>query len=616
MKKALILSLSSLFFIVQLSGQTHLLPNRSDLNPLAAPFFHGIASGDPTANSVILWTRITGAEETAEVLWEIATDTTFSTIVSNGNVSATAQNDYTVKVIATNLSENSWYYYRFLTNGIYSPMGRTRTAPAGGIENLRFAVMSCSNYQDGFFNAYRDVATKNDVDAIIHLGDYIYEYGISDFSPGTDTSRLHQPENEVVSLEEYRIRQSHYKLDPDLQEIHRQFPFIVIWDDHETANNSWVGGAQNHTEGVEGEWEARKNNGKQAFFEWMPVSEDNGLLRRNFSWGNLVELIMLDTRLEGRDVQAGTSGSAVTDTNRTLLGAPQLEWFKSNLSSSQAQWKLIGNQVMIAPLRIFGNPVNEDQWDGYPAERERVLKHIDDNNINNCVFLTGDIHTSWGNDVPRNINNYTASTGAGSVAVEYVCTSVTSSSFLTFGVPVQLIQVFNPTVKYADLTKRGYLLLDVNQQNVQGDWVHMNTISSRTFQSSVSASWRCLNNENHLVTAPQALQPRGTNPVLAPNPDYSTVSLSNLEDSPLILSCMPNPFIDKVGFQFYLTQATSKATISLLTLTGETVFTKEISNAHQGLHEGILSLEQIASGVYVISVNDGKSVTSRKIIKQ
>jgi alkaline phosphatase D len=495
-------------------------------------------------------------------------------------------------------------------------MGRTRTAPAGGIENLRFAVMSCSNYQDGFFNAYRDVATKNDVDAIIHLGDYIYEYGISDFSPGTDTSRLHQPENEVVSLEEYRIRQSHYKLDPDLQEIHRQFPFIVIWDDHETANNSWVGGAQNHTEGVEGEWEARKNNGKQAFFEWMPVSEDNGLLRRNFSWGNLVELIMLDTRLEGRDVQAGTSGSAVTDTNRTLLGAPQLEWFKSNLSSSQAQWKLIGNQVMIAPLRIFGNPVNEDQWDGYPAERERVLKHIDDNNINNCVFLTGDIHTSWGNDVPRNINNYTASTGAGSVAVEYVCTSVTSSSFLTFGVPVQLIQVFNPTVKYADLTKRGYLLLDVNQQNVQGDWVHMNTISSRTFQSSVSASWRCLNNENHLVTAPQALQPRGTNPVLAPNPVYSTVSLSNLEDSPLILSCMPNPFVDKVGFQFYLTQATSKATISLLTLTGETVFTKEISNAHQGLHEGILSLEQIASGVYVISVNDGKSVTSRKIIKQ
>lgn len=616
MKKELLLIFSSLFLVVQLSGQTHLLPNRSDLNPLSAPFFHGIASGDPTTNSVILWTRITGPDDVAEVQWEMATDTTFSSIVSSGNATAVAQNDYTVKVTATNLSENSWYYYRFLTNGIYSPMGRTRTAPAGGIQNLRFAVMSCSNYQDGFFNAYRDVATKNDVDAIIHLGDYIYEYGISDFSPGTDTSRLHQPENEVVSLEEYRIRQSHYKLDPDLQEIHRQFPFIVIWDDHETANNSWVGGAQNHTEGAEGEWEERKNNGKQAFFEWMPVSEGNGLLRRSFSWGNLVDLIMLDTRLEGRDVQAGTGGSTVTDTNRTLLGAQQLEWFKSNLSSSQAQWKLIGNQVMIAPLRIFGNPVNEDQWDGYPAERERVLKHIDDNNINNCVFLTGDIHTSWGNDVPRNINNYTASTGAGSVAVEYVCTSVTSSSFLTFGVPVQLIQVFNPNVKYADLTKRGYLLLDVNQQNVQGDWVHMNTISSRTFQSSVSASWRCLNNENHLVAAPQALQPRGTNPVLAPYPVYSTVSLSNLEDSPLILSCMPNPFVDKVGFQFYLTDATSKATISLLTLTGETVFTKEISNANQGLHEGILSLEQIASGVYVISVNDGKSVTSRKIIKQ
>ena len=144
----------------------------------------------------------------------------------------------------------------------------------------------------------------------------------------------------------------------------------------------------------------------------------------------------------------------------------------------------------------------------------------------------------------------------------------------------------------------------------------MNTISSRTFQSSVSASWRCLNNENHLEAAPQALLPRGTNPVLAPNPNYSSVSLSSLEDSPLILSCMPNPFVDKVGFQFYLTKASSKATISLLSLTGETVYTKEISNADQGLHEGILSLEQVASGIYVISINDGKSVTSRKIIKQ
>jgi alkaline phosphatase D len=610
-----VLPLLFTFILVNQTLAQSFSANRSNVNPLAAPFFHGVASGDPTSESVLLWTRITSEEESPEVFWEIATDTLLNNIVASGDTLTGMESDFTVKVVVANLEANRWYYYRFSSGGMQSPIGRTRTAPESGIENLRFAVMSCSNYQDGYFNAYRDVVNKNDVDAIIHLGDYIYEYGISDFSPGTDTSRLHDPENEIISLEEYRLRHSQYKLDVDLQEIHRQFPFIAVWDDHETANNSWVGGAQNHTEGAEGDWQLRKNNGKQAFFEWMPVNNNNDLIRRSFSWGNLAEIIMIDTRLEGRDEQLGTSGPVVSDTNRTLLGLQQREWLKSELSESTSQWKLIGNQVMIAPLRIFGNPVNEDQWDGYPAERERVLSHIQNNGINNCVFLTGDIHTSWGNDVPLNPGNYNASTGAGSTAVEFVCTSISSSSFLTFSVPLALIQTFNPYIKYAELSKRGYLLLDINQQQIQGDWIHMSTVESRNFQSQTAASRRSLNNENHLETASQPLQARNTNPPLAPQPNYLTTALSENQNDFLIVSCMPNPFSNKIAFQFYLLKPSEKITISLQSISGSVVYLKEINKPQEGLHEGILQFDTLPNGMYILSINDGQRISSRKVIK-
>lgn len=610
----LILLFSIQFMIGQhLIGQTLYTKNRSDLDPLAAPFFHGVASGDPTSSSVVLWTRITNNEKIAEVLWEVSTDTLLMNILANGSTTTTADVDYTVNVLVENLPANAWLYYRFSHNGIYSPIGRTRTASDASVENLRFAVMACSNFQDGYFNAYRDVVTKNDVDAILHLGDYIYEYGIDDFSPGGDTSRLHEPDEEILNLEDYRIRHSQYKLDRDLQELHRQYPVIAVWDDHETANNSWMGGAENHTEGVEGNWQDRKNDGKRAYFEWMPMRETNGSIKRTFSWGNLADLIMIDTRLEGRQEQAGTSGAQVTDTNRTLLGAEQLEWFKSNLSQSDAQWKIIGNQVMVSPLRIFGNPLNEDQWDGYPAEREKILKHIEDNSIDNCVFLTGDIHTSWANDIPRNLSNYNASTGAGSVAVEYVCTSVTSSSFLTFGVPVQLIQVFNPNVKYADLSKRGYLLLDINSSRVHGDWVHLNTIGSANFQSEVSASWRCLNGENHLEAAPQPLSPRGTNAPLAPPPNYLTTK-EEISSAPLIISCNPNPFTDRIGIQYYAKLA-GKVNITVSDLSGKVFQSISQTNASNGLHELVIPTFELSGGVYLIHLEINKTRTSYKMVK-
>jgi alkaline phosphatase D len=271
---------------------------------------------------------------------------------------------------------------------------------------------------------------------------------------------------------------------------------------------------------------------------------------------------------------------------------------------------------MIAPLRIFGNPVNEDQWDGYPAERDRVLNHIRNNNINNCVFLTGDIHTSWGNDVPLNTGSYTASTGAGSDAVEFVCTSVSSGSFLTFGIPLALIQTFNPYIKYAELTKRGYLFLEVNQQFVQGDWIHLSSVETRNFTSIAAASRRSLFNENHLETPPQALSPRNTNPPLAPEPNYLTTKNSQNVEKDVILSCTPNPFADYLAVQFYQLKKSPKTIVSINSINGMEVFRKELIDLPEGLHEGILQTASLSPGTYYLIINNGHGFNSRKLIKK
>jgi alkaline phosphatase D len=587
--------------------------DRIQINPQAAPFFHGVASGDPTSTSVILWTRITENIDTAFVNWEVALDTNFTNILASGDTMTTALTDYTVKVKAINLPQNTWMFYRFSHNGVLSPMGRTRTAPAGGINQLRFAVLSCSNFQDGFFNVYRDIVNKNDIDAVIHLGDYIYEYGIDDFSPGSDTSRLHEPAVEILNLEDYRIRHSQYKLDVDLQELHRQFPVITVWDDHETANNSWMGGAENHTPATEGLWADRRGAGVQAYFEWMPIEVVNNSIKRTFQWGDLVDMIMIDTRLEGREEQAGTSGAVVTDTNRTLLGSAQLSWLKSELSASNARWKLIGNQVMIAPLSIFGSAVNEDQWDGYPAERTNILSHIQNQGINNCVFLTGDIHTSWGNDVPLQTSNYNGSTGVGSVAVEFVCTSVTSSSFLTFTVPTAIIQIFNPHVKYAELSQRGYLLFDVDTQRVQGDWVYMSTVTDRNFTSSVNAARRCNFNQNHLENTIQFLTPRNINPPLAPEPNYQPLGINIAPPTPVILSISPNPASDFVGTQFYLPE-TSDLLFELLNAEGKICMSQKLTFP-SGLGEIRFPVSSLIPGVHILRISSGKYNASARLIK-
>jgi alkaline phosphatase D len=592
-------------------------PSRSVLDPAYAPFYHGVASGDPLTDRVILWTRITTSAPSETVQWQIATDANFNNVVNSGSVTTDASKDYTVKVDATGLQENTWYYYRFSANGINSVIGRTRTAPTTGISNLRFAVLSCSNLPNGYFHVYRDIANRNEVDAVLHLGDYIYEYKNASQVAG-DSTRKHDPDKEITTLADYRIRHSQYKLDPDLRECHRQYPFIAVWDDHETTNNSWNGGAENHTDSTEGNWFARKNAGMKAYHEWMPIRSfapgNDSIIYRNIKFGNLADLVMIDTRLEGRDEQVpglivSQNNAQLNDTTRRLMSNTQMNWLNNELKNSTATWKIIGNQVMVAPLTITTSIVNPDQWDGYPHERKKVLDNILDNNIENVVFLTGDIHTSWANDIPYTKANYNAQTGAGSVAVEFVCTSVTSGSEIP--ITAAIIQASNPHMKYIDLSKRGYVLLDITEQRTQGDWRHVSDIKQKNFTTSVSASWSVNKGERFLRLATSAIGAKSGMPSLAPG---LVSSVQNIMPSMVKLHCFPNPFTREIRVEYYLLEA-GQTTATVFDKRGKKVFEQPLPGNTIGLHEVALQLEKLSKGNYTVQLTTPKGIGFKEVLK-
>ncbi len=279
-------------------------------NASLAPFYHGVASGDPLKDAVIIWTRVTANTPEVSVTWKVATDSAMNSIVKQGVVQTNENKDYTVKVDVTNLNPNTTYYYQFEAFNLKSEIGKTRTSPTVNVDNVRFGVVSCSNYQNGYFEAYDKLADRTDIDAIIHLGDYIYEYESGGYGYSDEVGRGHLPKNETITLSDYRVRYSYYRLDPMLRKLHQQHPFILIWDDHEFSNDANKFGAENHDPATEGSWEVRKNNAYKAYFEWMPVranSIEEYRLYRDFSYGGLVDLLMLDTRIEGRGENAGTS---------------------------------------------------------------------------------------------------------------------------------------------------------------------------------------------------------------------------------------------------------------------------------------------------------------------
>jgi alkaline phosphatase D len=438
-------------------------------------FQHGVASGDPLPDAVILWTRITRTVlQPISVTWEMAAEPAFAQLIGSGTVDTNADRDYTVKVDARGLEPGRTYYYRFRAGMEVSPVGRTRTAPQGPTPRARFGVASCSSYAQGYFHAYRALAGRLDLDAIIHLGDYIYESGPGQF--GTD--RAHEPARECLTLADYRGRHAQYKRDPDLQAVHRQHPFIPVWDDHESANNSWMTGAENHQPN-EGDWAVRKAAAQQAYAEWIPIrdQQDRTKIWRKLGWGDLADLVMLDTRLWGR-TKANPAIIDVPppeDPTQTILGDDQAAWLEEQLRTSTARWRLIGQQVMMANLILSpGTLVNLDQWQGYPASRRRFLDFLRTNMVSNVVVLTGDIHSSFACELvydPLDPAMYDGATGRGSVAVEMVTPGITSPGLPPALVPnVEMARGSNPHVRWLDLLRQGYMVLDVTPERVQSAW--------------------------------------------------------------------------------------------------------------------------------------------------
>jgi alkaline phosphatase D len=468
-------------------------------------FAQGVASGDPLHDRVILWTRIS-PRRLSEIVagrWTIALDPGMRRVRGRGFFLTDVTRDFTVKIDAKGLEPGRTYYYRFETPRGASPVGRTRTLPLGSVSTLRMAFASCSNFPFGFFNAYARIAERNDLDFVLHLGDYLYEYELGGFAdPALAGRRDVTPVNEIVALTDYRLRHALYKSDPDLQEAHRQHPFICVWDDHESTNDSWENGAENHNpEAGEGDWQVRKRRSIRAYNEYMPIRSttlnDDKIFRR-FRVGDLADLIMLDTRLNGRDLQAAAQpgqgqlpadGPVVADPQRTLLGFDQEQWLEQQLNLSKrrgARWRVLGQQVMMAQLssNLGRTIINSDQWDGYRAARERLYGVLREGSINNNVVLTGDIHSSWCNELtsnPYDAAQYDPATGRGAVGVEFVCPGVTSPGVAEAAAPTVAAQLraVSPHVKFVELSRRGYGILDLNRERAQGEIYHVPTVSER-----------------------------------------------------------------------------------------------------------------------------------------
>lgn len=642
-------------------------------NPQWAPFFHGVASGDPLEDRVIIWTRVTPETQTGatvQVTWRVATDIRFTNVLKSGTVTTNTDRDYTVKVDVTGLEAGKTYYYVFNAYNKNSLIGKTKTTPTGtAVNHLKFGVVSCSNYQAGYFNGYHRLADRNDLDAVIHLGDYIYEYGEGRYGD-TNVIKAHplEPKKEIVTLAEYRTRYSTYRLDTNLVRAHQQHPFIAVWDDHESANNSYRDGAENH-DSTEGDWNTRKSVSKQVYFEWMPIRDNaDRQVYRSIKYGNLVDLIMLDTRLEGREKQiVNVAATNLQDSARTILGAAQKTWFLNQLRTSTARWKVVGQQVTFAEFNVGWAALAQptftyeglestflDFWDGYPAERTQILDFIKSNRINNVVILTGDVHASFAYDVadkPVNLSfqtlpvigrapfyspspNYNDTTGAGSVAVEFVTPSITSANFdenlplsqaLLFqtqiNTPIQPIPSLNlgnpnPHMKYAELVSHGYYILDVKPDSAQANWF-FSPILTPAQQDTFRAAFYTKTTENHLRRSGTASAPKATQDQPAPNDPLMTTGINDLKKSKTskfaLLGLYPNPFQELNTLHYSLSEA-AQLNIGLYDAAGKLVRNLINQRMQPGIFTMQLSATGLAQGTYVYKIQVDNQTYSAKVV--
>lgn len=438
----------------------------------------GVASGDPGPDSVVLWTRLAPdplngggfGSAVAAVDWQVASDPAMTRVLARGRVLATAANGHAVQVPVRGLRPDRWYYYQFEHRGVKSRIGRTRTFPAATAlpAQMRFALVSCQDLQAGYFAAYRDIAAQ-ELDFVVHVGDYIYEYA---GDPATPAARRHVGP-EIESVADYRNRYAQYRLDAQLQAAHAAFPFIVTWDDHEVDNNyAALIPEDNQTAQA---FFARRSNAYQVYRETMPLALRGQApagslnLYRQLSYGRLAELLVLDTRQYRSDqpcndgLQILQTCPAILDPNATLLGRDQEQWLFSRLRGSRAIWNVLAQQVMMMKWDLgvlTGQPVNffnVDAWDGYQVQRDRILKFMADARISNPVVLTGDIHSSWAADLKGGF----ADPASELVGAEFVCSSIASVFGDSNHGLVQATLPSNPHIRHFDGLHRGYVLCTV-----------------------------------------------------------------------------------------------------------------------------------------------------------
>ncbi|GAB2780542.1 alkaline phosphatase D family protein [Halomonas shantousis] len=535
----------------------------SDANARTVAFQHGVASGDPLSDSVMLWTRVTPLDDGGDVnvVWEVARDAAFTNLTHNGQMIASDAHDYTVKIDVRNLLPDTRYYYRFRAAGVSSPTGITNTLPLT-TDRVSLAVVSCSNYPAGYFHAYAEIAHQADtrgLDAVVHLGDYLYEYGMGGYATGNAASlgRALPADNdtELLTLADYRKRYALYRTDADLQVLHARLPWIVVWDDHEVANDAWEDGAENHDEG-EGDYATRKEQALQAYFEWLPIrpasEDDEQIIYRSFRFGDLVALQMLDTRLIARDEQldyarylgsdgqfdTATLAADLADPMRELIGETQQLWLAAAVADSLSlRWQVLGQQVLMARMTLPAElllqlqavyagsaeasslqalvseyvrlkqrqsrgdtlsvreqarlttvlPYNLDAWDGYAAARERVLA-IFQQTGSSLVALAGDTHNAWASLLTREDGT--------AVGVEFAVTSVTSPGLESYlaGIDAealaQALTVLVDDLRYANLSQRGYMLVDFTHDDARAEWFFLDTVKSRDYRVIKGPVWR------------------------------------------------------------------------------------------------------------------------------
>ncbi len=488
-------------------------------------FTHGVASGEPGPTQVLLWTRFVGADE-SKLSWEIAEDIDFATAAASGEALASPARDCCAKAMATGLKPGRWYYYRFIApSGETSQIGRTRTLPVGKVAKFRLAVFSCSNFAFGRFNAYAHAAEAGDFDLAVHLGDYYYEYQRGQYPSAKQAlaGRDLWPATEAVALADYRLRHATYRADPDLQRLHQILPMLVMWDDHEIANDTWKDGAENHQPATEGEWAIRKAASERAWREWLPVSDKDWA---SYEIGDLATLFRLETRRVARtkplDLLGTVKGAAPEqvaasyaafrdgvwrDPSHQLLGEAQEVWLARQLKASaraRKPWQVLAQQIVMGELILpkmvvdglpaatpdwlrkrlqstvaagqAGLPFNMDAWDGYPAARDRLYQSALAADAN-LLVLAGDSHNAWAFDLDRNGER---------VGVELGCQSVTSpgaEETLAWTRPDALSRALverNPQLKWCDTAQRGYLAVELTPSRATGEFRFLRSIRQRS----------------------------------------------------------------------------------------------------------------------------------------